>query len=140
LGATTETIQVGFENPQGINPFGHSFIKIGEEVYDISGPSKTNLKGRSRTAEELFSDDRKESLEQISVTYEQKKNLRESLARDVGQPFNDYNYLTNNCADYVEGKLREIGISLPKDFGIVGIEVPEATLRQAAEYEKRRLQ
>lgn len=141
----TEKVQVGFENPTKENPFGHSFIKIDNDIYDVTsygirGTFKSyelDVRERHRTAQELFLDDRKEGFAEISVMPEQKERLRESLERTMGSQF-DYNLATCNCADYVEEKLKEIGIDLPRNDRIFGIDTPKGTLRQARDYERRR--
>jgi len=139
-------VEVGFEERVIDNPFGHSFLKIDEDVYDISGwelrkvngDTKIITKERHRIWQDLEGDKRDEEVAKILVAREQKESLKGSLDKTSGTE-HEYNYFTRNCADFVEERLREIGIVLPRDDLPFGIDAPLGTLNQAREYERRRM-
>jgi hypothetical protein len=49
----------------------------------------------------------------VALSSEQRAQLEANLAQGVGQE-REYHFVTCNCADYVEGRLREVGVSLPE--------------------------
>ena len=56
---STEKIGVGYEAPTSDNPFGHSFIQIDSDIYDVNSFNNNPLdvRERHRTLEELKADD-----------------------------------------------------------------------------------
>ena len=122
-------VEVIYEEPVGWNPYGHSAIRIGDKVYDVSkegeGTGKTQI--RERDWADVLNDERGQQTAEVAMTDELKQQLKENIESEVGSEF-DYNFLTNNCADWVEDKLREIGANLPDNTP----DYPADTLQQVA--------
>lgn len=125
--SAAEIVEVIYEEPVGWNPFGHSAIRIGDKVYDVSkeggGTGKVNI--RERDYDDVLNDNRGQQTAEVPLSDEQKQKLKENIVSVVGSEF-DYNFITNNCADWVENKLRDVGIDIPDDL----IQFPEDTLNQ----------
>lgn len=149
-------VEVIYEKPQGINPFGHSALRIGDKVYDVYKPLgirdlfwslSSSLFGfsfkiirifssgdfiedgcriRERSWTEVDSDKRDQDTERVILTDERVQQLKKIVANQVGSEF-DFNAFTNNCADWVENQLREVGTNIPDNI----ISYPKSTWRQA---------
>lgn len=125
--SATLTVEVIYEEPVGWNPFGHSALRIGDKVYDVSkegeGTGKTNI--RERNWDDVLKDERGQQTAEVPLTAEQKQQLKENVESEVDSEF-DYNFLTNNCADWVEDKLRNVRIEVPDNTP----DFPKDTLHQ----------
>lgn len=110
-------VEVIYED--AVNPFGHSAIRIGDKVYEVI---KDEV-GKAHIGERNWDDVRQPRAE-ISLTDEQIQNLLGNI--EVGSEF-DYNYVTNNCADWVEDQLRGVGVDIPDEI----VTTPAGTLKQA---------
>lgn len=125
--------EVGFEEPQGFNPFGHSFIKIDQYVYDFGKYGKEKQgEVRRRSEEDLFADERGQQLSEVPLSRRQEDILRKRLEESVGKNYR-YDKMRNNCADFVEDRLRGVGVDFPED----GIEFPRDTLKQVDVYRNK---
>jgi len=124
-------VEVLFEVPVGWNRWGHSALRVGDKVYDISkegeGEGKTHI--RERDWSDVCSDERNQWGARISLDEETANVFKEFCQNEVGKEF-DYNFLTNNCADWVEDKLRMIGVDLQDD----PIQKPRKTWEQTCEH------
>ena len=127
-------VEVIYEKPQFPNPFGHSAIRIGDKVYDVNKNKKT---GKWRIRERDWKnvsgkevDKRGEETARVPLTKEQANQLLKKIENEVRDEF-DYNFITNNCADWVEDKLREVGVNLPDNL----IQFPKSTLGQVPKCE-----
>ena len=124
-------VEVIYEKPQFPNPFGHSAIRIGDKVYDVNKNKKTGKWGiRERNWTDVKGKDvdrRGEETERVPLTKEQANQLKDSLEKEYNKHDEfDFNFITNNCADWVEDKLREVGVNLPDNL----IQFPKSTLGQ----------
>ena len=116
VSVSATVVEVIYEEPIGWSPFGHSAIRIGDKVYDVNdqgeGTGKVHI--RERDWEDVLNDERGQQTAEVAMTDELKQQLKENIESEVGSKY-DFNPLTNNCADWVEDKLRKIGVNIPDD-------------------------
>ena len=129
--SAASVVEVIYEEPIVPNPFGHSAIRVGDKVYDVSkegeGSGKTHI--RERYWADVLNDERGQQTAEVTMTDELRQQLREHIEDQVGDDY-DFNFITNNCADWVEDQLRWIGFNIPDDTW----NSPKITLWQAMEY------
>lgn len=123
----TPTVSVLFESPIRQNPGGHSAIKIDNTIYEIDKLQDGNgLVIDSRTYDDITNDNRSEKWIKVDfLSTEQIIQLENNLKQSVETKIN-YNYIDNNCCNFVKDHFGKIGASFPDNY----IDTPTNTYNQ----------
>lgn len=133
-------VEVIWEEPTATSPEGHSAIRIDGKVYDAKKDIIGIVTGKATIrerdwVEEVLNDERGQLTVRLPLTYEQEQQLKKNMEGQVNSKI-DFDLILLNCADWVEGELREIGVNLPNEYH----DHPAETLYQASTWASQQSQ